>query len=204
MARSTHRETGLPLSEVRRAIQFDIGNAAAFALGEDYPLRVLDLDHCIDDRGNLSPLAVQIVSRAGDTYIEKSVSGHGLHVLVWRSENNYPTNPFPGLEIYGGAPRFIIMTGNLWGPIPTSRSGIQPTTGIRGGTNLTAAAENPTEPEYRLCCDDVPEEPEELDVMEEPDDRSRKNRKNGKNRQRPPKSPESRTGCNNQSHYTAG
>ncbi len=120
MARSDTPGDWCTLSEVRRAIQFDIGNAAAFALGEDYPLRVLDLDHCIDDRGNLSPLAVQIVSRAGDTYIEKSVSGHGLHVLVWRSENNYPTNPVPGLEIYGGAPRFIIMTGNLWGPIPTS------------------------------------------------------------------------------------
>ena len=56
------------------------------------------------------------------------------------------------------------------GADPNQRSGIQPTTGIRGGTNLTAAAENPTEPEYRLCCDDVPEEPEELDVMEEPDE----------------------------------
>ena len=65
MARSDTPGDWCTLSEVRRAIQFDIGNAAAFALGEDYPLRVLDLDHCIDDRGNLSPLAVQIVSRAG-------------------------------------------------------------------------------------------------------------------------------------------
>ena len=86
------------LSEVRKAIKFEIGDAPAFVLGEDYSLRVLDLDDCIDDRGNLSPLAVEIVSRAGDAYIEKSVSGHGLHILTWSSGRRYPTNPYPALK----------------------------------------------------------------------------------------------------------
>ena len=106
--------------EVLTAIEFCIGTHPAFVLGEDYPLRVLDLDHCINDDGNLTPLAVRIVSRCEGAYIEKSVSGHGLHILVWASEKGFPTNPVPGLEIYGGVPRFIIMTGNLWNPLPTS------------------------------------------------------------------------------------
>ena len=49
------------LPEVLTAIEFCIGTHPAFVLGADYPLRVLDLDHCIDPRGNLTPLAVRIV-----------------------------------------------------------------------------------------------------------------------------------------------
>ena len=108
------------LPEVLTAIEFCVGTHPAFVLGEDYPLRVLDLDHCINDDGNLTPLALRIVSRCEGAYIETSVSGTGLHILVWASEKEFPTNPVPGLEIYGGAPRFIIMTADLWNPLPTS------------------------------------------------------------------------------------
>ena len=119
MARSDNPSDWATLPEVLKAIQFGIGNAPAIALGEDYPLTVLDLDGCIDERGNLSPLAVKIVSRCENAYIERSVSGRGLHILMWSGERQYPCNPVSGLEIYGGAPRFIIMTGDLWCPLPS-------------------------------------------------------------------------------------
>ena len=65
------------LPEVLTAIEFCIGTHPAFVLGEDYPLRVLDLDHCINDDGNLTPLALRIVSRCEGAYIEKVCqSGH--------------------------------------------------------------------------------------------------------------------------------
>jgi hypothetical protein len=104
-----------------KAIDFSIGQYPAIALGSDYPLRVLDLDGCIgggtgDSSGDgiLSNLARNIITSAGNAYIERSVSRRGLHVLVWRSAREFPTHPIPGLEVYGGAPRFIVMTGDLW------------------------------------------------------------------------------------------
>src|SRR5208282_3810443 len=76
LARSDTPNDWSTLLEVVKAISYDIGEYPAFALGEDYPLRVLDLDNCIDAWGNLTPLAVRIVSRSEGAYIEKSVSGH--------------------------------------------------------------------------------------------------------------------------------
>jgi primase-polymerase (primpol)-like protein len=120
MARSTSPTDWATLKEVALAVRFGVGHAPAIALGPDYPLQVLDLDHCLDARGNLTPLAQKIVSRSEGAYIERSVSGSGLHVLCWMSNNEYPCNPCPGLEVYGGAPRFIIMTGDLWNSRPTA------------------------------------------------------------------------------------
>ena len=72
------RLTGATLPEVLTAIEFCIGTHAAFVLGEDYPLRVLDLDHCIDPRREPDPAgSADRLSRCEGTYIEKSVSGHG-------------------------------------------------------------------------------------------------------------------------------
>ena len=120
MARSDCPSDWATLQEVVQVIRFEVGQCPAIALGADYPLQVLDLDHCIDERGNLTPLAQKIVSRCEGSYIEKSVSGTGLHIVVWAGAQTYPTHPCPGLEIYGGVPRFIIMTGDLWNPRPTS------------------------------------------------------------------------------------
>lgn len=114
-ARNDHPEDWSTLPAVLKAIDFSIGQYPAIALGADYPLRVLDLDDCIDNRGNLSQLAKDVLRVSPGCYIEKSVSGRGLHIIVWASANKVPCHPCPGLEVYGGAPRFIIMTGDLWG-----------------------------------------------------------------------------------------
>ncbi len=113
-SRADHPEDWSTLPEVLKAIDFCIGSIPAIALGADFPLRVLDLDDCIDDQGNLSKLAKDVLAVSPGCYIEKSVSGRGLHILVWASANKVPCHPCLGLEVYGGAPRFIVMTGDLW------------------------------------------------------------------------------------------
>lgn len=112
-ARADHQEDWSTLKEILRAIEFDVGQYPAFALGIDHPLRVLDLDDCISE-GTLSPLAQNVLTASPGCYVERSVSGRGLHILVWASENKVPCHPIAGLEVYGGAPRFIVMTGDLW------------------------------------------------------------------------------------------
>lgn len=115
-ARSDHPEDWSTLPEVTKAIDFSIGQYPAIALGSDYPLRVLDLDNCISE-GTLSTLAKDVLAASRGCYIERSVSERGLHILVWASENKVPCHPIAGLEVYGGAPRFIVMTGDLWGDV---------------------------------------------------------------------------------------
>ena len=114
LARNDRPEDWSTLPEVLKAINFSIGSYPAIALGADYPLRVLDLDDCLDNDGNPSQLAKDVLQVSKDCYIEKSVSGRGLHVIMWRGANKVPCHPCPGLEVYGGAPRFIVMTGDLW------------------------------------------------------------------------------------------
>lgn len=46
----------------------------------DSPFAGIDLDHCIDDKGNLADWAADIV-QIMDSYTEYSPSGHGLHIL---------------------------------------------------------------------------------------------------------------------------
>ena len=46
----------------------------------DSPFAGIDLDHCIDDDGNLADWAADIVEAMG-SYTELSPSGHGLHII---------------------------------------------------------------------------------------------------------------------------
>jgi putative DNA primase/helicase len=75
----------------------------------------VDLDHCIDDAGNVKPWAAEIVN-ACSTYTERSVRGQGLHLV---SRGALPKD-WPGrkrayedgaIEIYSRA-RYFTFTGN--------------------------------------------------------------------------------------------
>jgi putative DNA primase/helicase len=50
---------------------------------------LVDLDNCIDDNGNISDYAIQIIQRI-NSYTEISVSGKGIHILVYG--DNLPSN----------------------------------------------------------------------------------------------------------------
>ncbi|MDE6028734.1 MAG: ssDNA-binding domain-containing protein [Clostridiales bacterium] len=79
----------------------------------------VDLDHHLDENGKPSELAQKYISAAQGTYVERSVSGHGLHIFYTgeRPSGHQNRNIKLDLEAYDAA-RFISMTGNLYENAP--------------------------------------------------------------------------------------
>lgn len=83
-------------------------------------MEVVDVDDCVDEAGNLSPLAREIVDTI-DTYAEISPSGRGIHMIAFTDNPNVDTkvyylkNSKLGLEMYPGGVthRFMTLTGNI-------------------------------------------------------------------------------------------
>ena len=80
----------------------------------------IDIDHCIDNEGNLSATAKDIIETI-DSYCEKSPSGTGVHILFkcnnqekLDSDSYYIKNSTKGVEIYQGNydNRYLTMTGD--------------------------------------------------------------------------------------------
>jgi len=72
----------------------------------------IDLDHCLDAHGTLSPLAAALLDRCPPTYVEVSPSGDGLH--VW-GHGDVPRGrrmrrAGGPVEVYGTG-RYITITG---------------------------------------------------------------------------------------------
>lgn len=78
-----------------------------FAVGNGYV--VIDLDNCISDEGQLSELAENVCGAFSDTYIEASISRHGLHIVCKCTESisNIKTK---AVEIYTHG-HFVTLTG---------------------------------------------------------------------------------------------
>lgn len=79
---------------------------------DDTPFTGIDIDHCIDDRGNLSELAQEILQETR-SYAEYSPSGHGLHIIIKGKlkDRRGGKNASLGLEMYDSK-RYFTMTGN--------------------------------------------------------------------------------------------
>lgn len=71
----------------------------------------IDIDHCIDDEGNLSDVAKEI-TKAIDSYTEYSPSGKGLHIFCFGKIPN-EGNKRDDVEIYS-KDRFFTLTGDLF------------------------------------------------------------------------------------------
>jgi len=82
----------------------------------------IDLDGCLDADGNLLPFpwAAKIIDAlAGKAYIEKSISGSGIHVIaimrgslpIGRREFDEPNVPHTGCALYGDN-RYFTMSGH--------------------------------------------------------------------------------------------
>jgi len=69
----------------------------------------IDLDHCIDDAGNLTPEAKEIVETL-NSYSEITPSGHGLRVFV-KGELPAGARRKGNIEIYDDL-RYLTLTGN--------------------------------------------------------------------------------------------
>lgn len=79
----------------------------------------IDLDKHLDENGKPSEHAKKYIAAAENTYIEKSVSGRGLHIFyAGERPNGYQNRNIQlELETYDSA-RFISMTGNLYDNAP--------------------------------------------------------------------------------------
>ena len=88
------------------------GVALAYALDGKDNIACIDLDHCIGEDGERSPLAEEVLSKCGETYIERSLSGKGIHVFGKTKGSNLRSFSKDGdMEYYQGG-RFIAMTGD--------------------------------------------------------------------------------------------
>lgn len=107
-ASTTQPGTWATLSQVQNST---VGDGYGVMLGGG--LGCIDLDHVIDDHGRLTAVAQSILDAFPTAYVERSVSGRGLHVFGrgveargWRRG---------GVEVYSKA-RFIRLTGDTFRP----------------------------------------------------------------------------------------
>ena len=114
-AKSNDRSTFAPMATAQaRAAGFD-----GIGIGIFDDIAGIDIDHCIDDAGKLSPMAQDIVQTM-DAYTEISPSGKGLRILFlapgfsYDKERYYIKESKQGLEIYiaGMTNRYLTVTGN--------------------------------------------------------------------------------------------
>jgi hypothetical protein len=96
-----------------------------FVFSAQDPFCGIDLDDCLDPKGNLKPWARGIVERFSDTYMEISPSGTGLK--IW-TRGTLPAN-LPGvkfgdgqIEMYDHA-RYFAVTGRVFRSAPLEVEG---------------------------------------------------------------------------------
>ncbi|MFB6875680.1 DNA primase [Streptomyces sp. NPDC056323] len=87
----------------------------------------LDLDHCLDPDGEPLPWAQTILDAAGDTWVEVSRSGEGLH--VWglgelQHGRRITVGGGGSVELYGTG-RYIAVTGRTFGGTPQRLGDLQ-------------------------------------------------------------------------------
>jgi len=85
-------------------------DGVGFVFTEDDEYVGIDLDDCIDEQGNWSDTAKDIVSRVG-SYCEVTPSGRGLHILVKAKIDRAKIDHYQGLEVYESG-RYFTVTGN--------------------------------------------------------------------------------------------
>ena len=90
----------------------------------------IDYDHCIDDTGNFSAMATDIINTM-QSYAEISPSGHGVRILFLATDFNYDkakyyiNNQKIGLEVYvaGATNKYVSLTGNAIHKVDLVESG---------------------------------------------------------------------------------
>ena len=118
-AKSNDRSTFAPMEKAQAAAaDFD-----GMGIGIFDDITAIDIDHCIDDAGQLSPMAQDIVQTM-DAYTEISPSGKGLRILFLAPGFRYDTGIYytnrqhmdggQGLETYvaGQTNKYVTVTGN--------------------------------------------------------------------------------------------
>lgn len=121
-AQSTNPDTFAPLSVALEAVERD--GYSGIGVGLFGVLGAIDIDHCIDDNGELSPMAFDVMDTM-QGYTETSPSGKGLRILFtvpsgfqYDKTRYYINNQRAGLEVYvaGSTQKYVSITGNAWTP----------------------------------------------------------------------------------------
>ena len=111
-AESDNPETWTTFDNALKYLKEKGGTTIAYALDGKDNISCIDLDHCYDENGQPSALAKEVLSKCGKTYVEKSVSGNGLHIFGKTSGMDIRTFSKDGdLEFYQKE-HFIAMTGD--------------------------------------------------------------------------------------------
>lgn len=89
------------------------GVSLVYALDGKDDIACIDLDHCIDEKGEYSPLAKEVIALSNGTYCEKSISETGFHLFGKTKGMDLRSFSKDGdLEFYQNS-HFIAMTGNI-------------------------------------------------------------------------------------------
>lgn len=111
-AESDNPETWTTFDNALKYLKEKGGTTIAYALDGKDNVSCIDLDRCYDENGQPTALAKKVLSKCGKTYIEKSVSGNGLHIFGKTSGMDIRTFSKDGdLEFYQKE-HFIAMTGD--------------------------------------------------------------------------------------------
>ena len=107
-----------PASSTNSATWSDFDTAAASAVGVGLGFVLngdgivcVDLDHCLDGRGRLTPWAAELLADCPDTYVDVSPSGRGLH--VWGFGTVVKGRKSGNVEVYGTS-RYLTVTAKRW------------------------------------------------------------------------------------------
>ena len=111
-AESDNPETWTTFDIALKYLKEKGGTTIAYALDGKDNISCIDLDHCYDENGQPSALVKEVLSKCGKTYVEKSVSGNGLHIFGKTGGMDIRSFSKDGdLEFYQKE-HFIAMTGD--------------------------------------------------------------------------------------------
>lgn len=111
-AESDNPETWTTFDNALKYLKEKGGSTIAYALDGKDNISCIDLDRCYDENGQPSALAKEVLSKSGKTYVEKSVSGNGLHIFGKTEGMDIRSFSKDGdLEFYQ-KDHFIAMTGD--------------------------------------------------------------------------------------------
>ena len=112
-AESDNPETWTDFETACKYAKENGGVTLAYALDGKDGICCIDLDHCINDNGELSNVAKQVLNLSGDCYCEKSVSGHGLHIFGKTEGLDLRAFSRDGSSEFYQKSHFIAMTGDI-------------------------------------------------------------------------------------------
>ena len=94
-------------------LEYEDYDGIGFAMVEGSNLVCIDLDNCVNEEGDFSAIANELISMFSDCFIEYSQSENGIHIFAKGTLPNAINNKEYGIEIYPNK-HYIAITGNVY------------------------------------------------------------------------------------------